>query len=165
MATQPSLPSMTTPRKWASINEVNNNFEYTLEVAQIQVTSVQLLALKTTPINLIPAGVQVGEVIFVDFYCMTYTFKTTAYTLNAGTLKVFYGPVANAHALTADLSTNFLTAAASRALMGSPTIIVGADTFANNIQQGIFLGNDGGANYTLGDATLTVTIIYTKTTA
>lgn len=165
MATQPSLPVQTTARKWASINQANGNFEYSIEEMQVQVTAAQLLALKTTPINIVPAGQQVGEAIFVDFYCMTYTFKTTAYTLNAGTLKLFYGPIANAHPLSADLSTNFLTAAASRVLMGSPTLIVGPDTFTNNLSQGIFIGNDGGANYTLGDGLLTVTILYSKTTA
>lgn len=165
MATQPSLPVQTTPRKWAALNQANNNFEYTLEELQVQLTAAQLLALKTTPVNIIPGGQQVGEVIFVDFYCMTYTFKTTAYTLNAGTLKLFYGTTANAHALTADLTTNFLTAAATRVLMGSPTLIVGPDTNALNTQAGIFLGNDGGANFSLGDGLLTITILFAKTTA
>lgn len=164
MASQPSLPNMTTNRKWGSLNEFNANIENTIETAQVLVTSAQLLALKTTPVNIIPAGVQTGEVIMVDYAAMTYTFKTTAYTLNAGTLKLFYGTVANGHPLTADLSTNFLTAAASRVQFAFISQDIILDTIANMCQQGIYIGNDGTANYTLGDATLTVTVLYSKTT-
>lgn len=164
MAAVASLPNMTTNTKWKSLNEVNNNTETSLEVAQVVVTAAQLLLLKTTAIQIIPAGIQVGEVIRVDAIHLKYNFNTTAYTLNAGTLKVFYGPVANGHALCADQSASFLTAAASRIISGIPPLAVAADTITNATQQPIMLGNDGTANYTLGDATLTVTIEYSKTT-
>jgi hypothetical protein len=164
MATQPSLPNQTTSNKWKSLNEQNNNVECSIEEMQVLVTAAQLLALKTTPVVIVPAGAQIGEVIEVDSCSMSYNFNTTAFTLNAGTLKLYYGPVTNGHALTADLSTSFLTAAASRKIVNIQPLATTPDTATNLCQQPIYLANDGAANYTLGDATLTVTIRYSKTT-
>ena len=164
MATQPSIPNVTDTKKFATVNSVTFNIETGLFVLQTQITALQLKALRATPITLIPAGVQIGEAIICDRIHLSYNFVTTAYTLNAGTLKVFYGPVANAHALTVDLATSFLTAAASRKIIGVNPLVIGSDTFTNTTLQPIIIANDGAAEYTLGDATLTVTIEYSKTT-
>lgn len=163
MATQPSLPNQTVQRKFASVNEYTQNIELTLSMEQTVLTAAQLNALKTTPIALTQPGVQAGEIVLVDYVSLTYTFKTTAYTLNAGTLKFYYGPPANNWPITADLS-GILTQAASKASIAWPTVNVGPDSLANMCQQSIYLGNTGTANYTLGDATLTVNVFYSKST-
>jgi hypothetical protein len=142
----------------------SNNPAASLEVAQLRLTAAQLNALKTTPIQLIPAPAGNNlQVIWIDNIQLKYNFATTAYTLNAGTLKLFYGPVANAHPLTPDLSA-ILTAVASRISASMPQATAILDTLANMLNQAIFLGNDGAANYTLGDATLDVTISFSRTT-
>lgn len=164
MANQ-TLPSVVTQTKFSTTNPVTENTEITLEILQTRLTAAQLLALKTTAIAIVPATlVNANEAIWVDNITLKYNFLTTAYTLNAGTLKIFYGPVANAQALSADLSAAFLTAAASRIIPNIPFLKIGPDTVANMTGQGIFLGNDGAANYTLGDATLDVTVTYSRTT-
>lgn len=158
-------PSAVTQLKFSTINPVTQVTETTTEVLQTRVTAAQLLALKTTPVTLIPASlINPNESIWIDNIAMRYNFNTTAYTLNAGTLKVFYGAVANGNALTADLTTNFLTAAATRIIPIIPFLKIGPDTVANMLDVPIMLGNDGAANYTLGDAVLDVTITYGRTT-
>lgn len=159
--TLPNIPNNTP--LFQSLNEQSNNPQYSLEVQQVRLTAAQLNALKTTPILLVPAP-GLGQSLWVDSVAVKYNFNTTAYTLNAGTFKIFYGTTANAHPLTVDLSGSFLTAAASRAIVNIPTLVVASDTLANNINQGIFAGNDGTANYTLGDATVDVTIMFGRTT-
>jgi hypothetical protein len=161
--TLPNIPSNLP--LWQMINQQSENPEYSLEAMQIRITSAQLLALKTTPVQLIaPPGGNGLQVLWIDAIELKYNFNTTAYTLNAGTLKLFYGPVANAHPLTADQSTNFLTAAASRLILQPALLAIAADTPTNLLNQAIYLGNDGSANYTLGDATLDVTIMFGRTT-
>lgn len=161
MATFPNIPNYP---EWAVINEQSNNLQDSLRCAQVLLTSAQLLALKTTPVAITPtpnSAVSHG-IPLVRGISLSYNFVTTAYTLNAGTFKIFYGTVANAHAITADLSGSFLTATASRKMVCVPTLVV-QDVNANVVGQALFAGNDGAANYTLGDATLQVTIWYTLT--
>ena len=156
MATQPSLPGQTVNRKWGSINEVNQNIELTLSMEQTILTAAQLNALKTTPIAVTIPGIQLGEICLVDFVSLTYTFKTTAFTLNSGNLKFYYGPVANNWPITADLSA-ILTNTATKAMIAYPN--------ANMCQQSIYIANSGAANFTLGDGTLTINVFYSKSTA
>jgi hypothetical protein len=163
MATQPSLPNMTTNVKFAARNTTNYNMETSVAIAQLFVTAAQLKTLKATPLIVVPAPIIVGEAINVDSINLSYNFGTTAFA-GSGTLKVFYGPVANAHALCADQSTSFLTATASRKVIGIPPLGVSVDTNANSTNQPIFIANDGAAEFTTGDGTLTVTILYAVTT-
>jgi hypothetical protein len=123
-----------------------------------QITSAQLLALKTTPLQLVPAP-GAGLAIIVHSISLKINFGTVAYTLNAGTLKLFLGTTANAVALTGDLSA-LLTQTSSKENLGVPALATGVQTVANTENQGLFLGNDGAANYTLGDGTLDIVLQY-----
>lgn len=165
MATQPSLPNMTQNSKWVSLNETTNNIETSIGCAQVVVTAAQLLALKTTPITILPAGVLTGEVVVVTsvFMSLNWLAGNTAYTLNGGNLRVYYGPVANAWPVTADVSS-ILSATAVEKTIQPTSILIGPDVVANMCQQPILLANSGSANYTLGNSTLTVTIQFQKTT-
>lgn len=122
------------------------------------VTSAQLLALKTTPISIIPAP-GAGKFIQVIGVDMRMLFGGTAYTLNAGTLKVFYGPVANAKAITGDQSA-LLTAGANSTTLNAAISAETTLTDAQALNVDIELGNDGAANYTLGNGTLVVYVEY-----
>lgn len=165
MAAAQTLPNISQNVKFASLNQQNANKELTLEVAQVRLTTAQLQALKATAIQLTPTP-DPGEVIFVHGLVLKYNFGSAAFTLNAGTLKLFVGPVANAHPITADLTTAFLTAAASRVLSNVQTLIVAAETIANGVEKPILIGNDGAAEFTVGTgSTVDVTIIYGRTTA
>ncbi len=121
-------------------------------------TSAQLLALKTTPISIIPAP-GANKIIEIIDIAARLVFGTTAYTLNAGTLKLFYGPVASAKALTADMSA-LLTQGANATTLNQPILGNATLTDAQAINVAIQAGNDGAANYTLGDGTIEFIIEY-----
>lgn len=162
-AAQPSLPDIPKYALTRTTSPATNNVIYSQEIAQIQILANQLNALKTTPRQIIAAPTNVGECIIVESICLNIQFGTTAYTLNAGTLKLFYGVVANAHPIIADQSA-ILTRTSSGAIVNLPPTAIASDSYANSMQQAIFVGNDGAANYTLGDGLLTVTVIFNRTT-
>lgn len=161
MATQQTLPNLPSYKVFGAKSEQSNNDSLSLEVAQTRLTSAQLLALHTTPIALTPTPL-VGQSLYVYSITAKLTFNTTAYTLNAGDLKVFYGPVGNAHPITADLSS-LLTQIASKAIVNIPTLVVAVDTLANTTGVPLYAGNDV-ANYTLGDGVVDITIVFGRTT-
>ena len=174
--TPQTIPLVTNPTKFISINSVTQFTETSLEIVQVRVTSAQLLALHTTAVAIIPPASSVpnvlgtpnfvnsNETIWLENVLMKYTFGTVAYTTTGGTLRLFYGPSTNAHPLIADVSAGFINATASRIIGFVPLLINGPDTIVNMTGQGIFLFNDGTANYTLGDGVLDVTIVYGRTT-
>jgi hypothetical protein len=165
MATQPTLPNMTTSDKWRSLNQTTNNIEASIEVVQVVLTAAQLLALHTTPVTIMPAGAQVGEIIVVRSVSLSLNWVSgnTAYTLNSGTLKAYYGPTANTWPLTADLSSILSSTAVEKSIC-TQILNVGPDIVANMCQMPLLLANTGSANFTLGNSTLTVTIHFSKTT-
>jgi hypothetical protein len=122
------------------------------------ITAAQLLALRGADVTLIPAPVA-GLANVVDSISLRINFGTVAYTLNAGTLKVFQGPSANGIALTGDLSA-LLTQAVSSDNIGVPALATGVQTKVNSEAQPIVLGNTGAAQFTLGDGTLDIVVTY-----
>jgi hypothetical protein len=153
--------SVTVPQVAAPITTPNGVGTLPI-VSRTLITSAQLLALKTTPIQLTPTPAT-GFIIQLENITLRYVFATAAYTLNAGTLKVFQGPVANAKALVADQAA-LLTAVANGNIIGIPALAGGTAasplTDAQALAQPLFLGNDGGANYTVGAGTLEVVLTY-----
>lgn len=128
-------------------------------ISRTLITSAQLLLLKTTGVSLIPAA-GANTVITLDTVSLHYLFLTTAYTLNAGTLRLFYGPQASALPLCADQSVGLIDQAANRTIPSVPLTLIAVQTDANGINQPITLGNTGAANFTLGVGTLVVTCTY-----
>lgn len=166
MAAAQTLPNIPTNTPyWQSLNQQSNNPTDSIEVIQVRLTSAQLLGLRASPVNIVlsPGGNGL-QTYYINSIALKYDFVTTAYTLNAGTFKLFYGLPSLAHALTADMSTNFLTAAGDRYIVNIPTLVVAADTAANILNKGIWAGNDGAAAYTLGDGVVDVTIAFGRTT-
>ena len=139
-----------------------------VQVQYNQITSVQLLALKETPIQLFPtnptvAGPGAGLSYAVKSVSLRLNWTTggTAYTLNAGTLKVFLGsPLTTGTAVTADLSA-ILTQTAVSDIVGQPTLTTGVVTQAAAENVALWLGNTGAADYTLGTSTLDVVVEFT----
>jgi hypothetical protein len=163
MSVAQTLPNQPTYPLWISRNQQSYNAQISLECAQTRLTSAQLLSLKTTPIVVTPSPTITGEALFLHGLMLKYNFNTTAYTLNGGTFKLYYGPVANGHAITADLSTGFLTATSNHVSANIQTLVA-SDVTANIINLPLYAVNDGAANYTLGDATVDVTVLFARTT-
>jgi hypothetical protein len=125
---------------------------------KLTLTAAQLNAIKTTPISIIPAP---GANRYLQVIGVTarLLFGTTAFTLNAGTLKLFLGPVANAKALTADMSA-LLTQVVNATTIGQAVLGNATLTDAQALNVPIQIGNDGAANYTLGDGTVEFIVIF-----
>jgi hypothetical protein len=136
----------------------NNGAGITDLLANVSLTSVQLLALRATPVSLIaaPGAGKYNKVIGID---MHYTFVTGAYTNTNAALKVFYGTTASAKALCAD-QTALLTQVANAHNLGIVTTVNSNLTDALGLNVAIFLGNDGSAEFLAGAGTLKVIISY-----
>jgi hypothetical protein len=131
--------------------------EKTQIVRQV-ITAAQLLALKGADLQLVQAP-GAGLALALEGVSVKINFGGTAYTLNAGNLKVFLGPSANALPVTADLSA-ILTQGATSDIIGSPAIAAGPATQAQTENQPLVLGNNGTAQFTLGNGTLDVVLMY-----
>lgn len=126
------------------------------------ISAAQLLALKTTPVVLLaiaPQPAQANAIISLDGIAMHYIFTTAAFTLNAGTLQLFYGPPANALSMCADQAA-VLTNVANRVIPAIIPTAIAAQTEALGLVQTIQLGNTGAANFTVGGGSLVVTFSY-----
>lgn len=123
------------------------------------ITAAQLKALRATPISLIPAP---GAGLFITpvLIAYRYNFLTSAFTLNAGTIKVFQGPVANAIPCHADVASGMVDQTANRSIPFTPLIKQGPAADANILNVDIELGNDGAAELTVGLGNLDVLVIY-----
>lgn len=154
--------SVTVPQVAAGTANTNPGVATPSLIARVLLTSAQLLALKTTPIQLLP-NPGANQVIYVEEITLRYLFLTAAYTLNAGTFKLFLGAVANAKAISADQSA-ILTAVANGSVIGITGLPAGSAatplTDAQALGQSVFAGNDGAANYTVGAGTLEVVLTY-----
>ena len=132
------------------------------QITKVVLTAAQLKALKATPLDVIPAP-GAGKCIQIEYVTLRIAFGTTAYTLNAGTLKLFYGAVATAKVALAD-QASLLTAAASGSVLAIPGVAIGTAasplTDAQALNVSIKAANDGAAEYTLGDGILTMVIAY-----
>lgn len=126
---------------------------------KLTLTSAQLKALKATPVSIIPAPGS-GKFIQVEECSVYYKFGATAYTLNAGTLKLYHGPVANAKPLTAALETGLIDQTANRSNLDVAILATGNLTDAQALNVDIEVGNAGAAEFTLGDGTVEFFVNY-----
>jgi hypothetical protein len=124
---------------------------------EFSLTATNLKALRATPMQLVAAP-GAGKYVRVLSYDLIYTFLTSAFTNTNATMKLFQGTTANAVALTADLGA-ILTNTASRQENGTAPIDV-VDTIAHMQNVGLFLGNDGSAEFLVGLGSLKVLVTY-----
>lgn len=129
-------------------------------VAVTTLTSAQLLAIHTTPVQVVAAP-GAGKMILPLQLMLNYTFVTTAYTDGGGNLTVYPNGAA-ADYWWRRASTGFWTLTASQLVTyGGGTASVGAGIIpaAPYSNVSLLINNDT-ANPTLGDGTLTVVIVY-----
>lgn len=129
-----------------------------VQIASLTVTSAQLLALKGADVLLVPAP-NAGYAIDAQSVSLRLNFKTTAYTVGTGTLRVYLGPSANGVTLIPDQSS-LIGVAVTTDNIGIPTTASGNTIQANVEKQGVYLGNQGAVQFTLGDGTLDVVVAY-----
>lgn len=129
-----------------------------VQMASLTVTKAQLLALKGADILIAPKP-GVGLVIDAQTVSVRINFVSPAYTLNAGTLILYQGPSANAIPLTSDLSA-ILTQTATSDNVGNVALATGIKVQANIENQGLYLGNTGTAQFTLGGGSLDIIVTY-----
>ena len=154
-STIPAVPSLPN-------TNVNGTSAF-MQVARVTIPSAMLLTLHATPVQILPAP-GANKIIQVMSTVFRIIFGTVAYTLNAGTLKIFYGIVANAKAVTADQAALLTATANGTAVNTTGVALVGTAsaplTDAQALNVGLYLGNDGSAEYTLGDGNLEIIINY-----
>ena len=129
-----------------------------VQIRALTMTNAQLLALKGADVLIVdPPGL--GYAIDVIDISLRINFKTPVFTLNAGTLKLFLGPSSNNVAVSADLSA-ILSAAVTSDNVGIVSTATGVLAQSQIENQGIFIGNTGTAQFTLGGGTLDVVVEY-----
>lgn len=129
------------------------------QIRAVTLTNAQLLALKGADVLIAEAPGR-GYAIIFEGVSVRHNFKTAAFTLNAGNLRIFLGPSANANPVSADLSA-VLSAVATSDIIGSPGLATGVLAQALSENLGLFVGNNGTAQYTVGGGTLDVVVYYT----
>ena len=131
-----------------------------LRILKVNLTAAQLKAIKATPIEIIPTP-GAGLALSVIFTSLKYNFLTTAFTINAGKFRLFLGAVAQNVPLFADVATGFIDQTASQDIVSIPSLSSGVQTVAHAENVNVTAANDGSAEFTLGDGTLDVIVLYT----
>lgn len=136
-------------------NDLGQLIGSVIHTRKITLTSAMLLALKATPQIVIPPfGLAIG--IHVLGAAFRYNFATTAYTLNAGTLRLFQGAVAVP--VIASVAAGLIDQAANKDLLDVPIISSGAQNPVALENVNLIVANDGAAEFTLGDGTVDVIV-------
>lgn len=125
----------------------------------VNITAAQLKAIRATPIQILPAP-GAGLANMVTMIAYYYRFLTTAFTINAGKLRLFQGAVANNIPIHADIATGFIDQVVNETILNPPQIIQGPAIDANLVNQAINLANDGAAEFTLGLGSVDVVVVY-----
>lgn len=125
----------------------------------LNITAAQLKAIKATPLTLVAApGAGLALIPAMVYY--KYNFLTSAFTLNAGALRLFQGPVANNIPIHADIAAGTIDQVANRTVIDPPVLKQGPASDANLVNQAITIANDGAAEFTVGLGNLDVGLIY-----
>lgn len=135
----------------------NGSTGFSAQSTTITLTSAQLLALHATPITLIPAP-GAGQMILLQQTSMEYVFNTTAYTVPGGAQlrTLINGVTVGADiAATGLLDQNASTIGYSRA--ANQTTGIATATLAN---QPLTITNTNATEFTLGNGTLVVNVLY-----
>jgi hypothetical protein len=119
-------------------------------------SSLNLLALHVTPINLIPTP-GAGFAIYPLFVSLEYKFNTTPYTIHGDSIKLDYGSTPTAFIQTFS-ETGFFDQGASQVKFFNANVANGALTAVAN--QPFTIYGAGGTDMTAGDGTAVVYIYY-----
>lgn len=129
--------------------------QWALQIAQATLTSAQILAMFTTPVQILAAP-GAGSLIIPDFLVAELKFNTIAYAAGGAISLTFgaSGPAVHTTAMPAALVT-----AAQSELFQSPAAVTTQQTAASMVNQGIFI-SAATQNFTTGNGTLFLTFGY-----
>jgi hypothetical protein len=132
------------------------------QTVKFSLTSVNLLALRATPMQLIPApgAGKFIRLLAVDFHL---NFLTAAYTNTNANFNLYLGTTAGGFKLTGDLDAIVIAAASAYLLQSALSSLQSAD--ANITNKGVFAGNDGSAEFLAGAGSLDIYLTYEIVTA
>lgn len=135
----------------------NGSVGFSAQSETVTLTSAQILALHGTPVTLIAAP-GAGQMILLQQVSMEYIFNTTPYTVPVGAnlrSSINGVNVGTDIAATGLLDQNANTIAYSRA--GNETTGITVATLAN---QPLVISNTNATEFTAGDGTLVVNVLY-----
>jgi hypothetical protein len=128
--------------------------------AAVSLSSINLLALHVTPINLIPAP-GAGLALYPLFVSLEYKFATTPYTLHGDSLKIDYGSTPTAFIQTF-AEAGFFDQGSSQLKFFNAVTTNGSLSAVTN--QPFTIYGAGGTDMTAGDGTAVVYIYYALVT-
>ena len=129
--------------------------EHHMKRIQRTLTSSELLALKTSPVQLLPSPGP-GKRYAIFLALALYNFVTTPYTLNGGTDLQICNDATPAAALRVD---GMITLSADTICAGTP--VTGAYYASGAKDVPLKIANQGPAEFTAGDGTLLIVVYYT----
>lgn len=141
-----------------SLNSYSNgSIGFSAQSETVTITSAQLLALHATPITLIAAP-GAGQMILLQQASMEYVFNTTAYTVPVGAnLRLLINGVTVGTDIAATGLLDQVANTIGYARAANQTTGIATATLAN---QPLTITNTNATEFTLGDGTLVVNVLY-----
>jgi hypothetical protein len=125
------------------------------QVKQVSLTAAQLIAMYTTPVNILPAP-GAGKVLIIDAIAFQFKHGATQFTGGGAVTFVFHGTAVTPH--TGNVAASVIQAAADDVLYLGPNVSAAVD-----LQSAINLGLDiknATAAFAAGNGTAIVTVWY-----
>lgn len=147
--------------RFNEVGVVNTNNTSAVTTTTVDITSAQILAMGSTPIELLPAA-GAGKYYDVEKIILEYTHSTTAYSLVDDFLRVTYSTLGYS------IDKQVITAGLDVICIADSTysISVGNQLFSQALlpNASVDLTTDNGGNPTLGDGTIRAIVTYTLRT-
>lgn len=137
---------------------MSTTFDTRVSVAEVTLTSAQLLALRATPVALLAAP-GAGKVYLLNRVLFKLNWNTTAYTVANTNFALTLGAAGTAVGAVVATPAIMTQTADSLYTMLTPDTL-GVSAVANDANKALVIANTGSAEFLAGDSTLSVRIWY-----